>query len=1011
MAANRKNNLSSGKSKKRKNRPGGSAGFRVRDGKDKETSSVIDRAINRVRDKRIQERRVEMAPQPSVNLYHGTTSKDKKWDKMGCLHCYLFPFTANYDSYEDDYKGQAGGFSGDYVVTTYKVESRGSENPRILFVGEAPGFNEDRQGECFVGIAGNLLFEVLEEAGIPIDDCRFTNTVRCRPENNKTPSFTQSIPCTAFLTEEILTYKPDIIVPLGNTALKVLLNDSKAAISSHIGTEARIDTGQGLYSVFPLWHPAFVSRDEGYRQDYVYYMKRLREIVYGETSLSVNFGIRISKDKKSLSKVRKLIPGIKNKSKFLVYDIETAALDDESSALDPYDDNTRIVSIAFEYRPNHAITLFTYHPDIDREVLRENRRLATELLLTDIPKIAHNAKFDNLFLKLKWGVVPTNFVEDTMLSHYALVTERGKTHGLKLLAIRYGDMGDYSRKIREEDVFGNVFETDIDEFGEYNALDTIATGRVSRYFRNKYKNSPCKPVARSLLPKATEALTDLQSNGIRIDTEIARTVRDVFRRNLTIVDDKIEADPKVSKFIRNMDLLRRKGIIGKSVKEFKIGSGQQLGVILHHSNLYGLPVLETTESGLPSTSSTTLTKLKMEYDCDLIANILSYRTYKKTLSTYLEPFVERAEKHNGFIYGKFHLFVAVTGRLSSSDPNLQNIPNKSAGHVKRIFISRYAPDGFLVGIDYSQLELRVLASLSQDETLMRVYKEGRDLHLQTCLLIYDISEKNYKKLPDTEQKLMRTVAKRVNFGIAYGITAGGIVRILENEGIKLEEEEAQTYIERFLASYPGVDAFIKDTHKKMHRVGYVKSAFNRKRRFPLFKRRRFQFIQNSGSKISTTEAKEFERFNNKIINRAKRQSVNHIIQSTASDMNLCSMIILNKWMAANLDNMAVPFNIIHDAIDFDTHRSVAVELINKAVDVMTNIPEYAHEIFRKGEMDWDFFYRVPIEVSVEVGWNWRDMVECEKSDEFTEDMLDGMLRESREKERENDKKLVTDFEV
>ena len=160
--------------------------------------------------------------------------------------------------------------SADYKVLSYKVRSRGSKNPRILFVGEAPGYHEDQQGKCFVGIAGNMLMDSIRKAGIPLSDCRFTNVVRCRPEDNKTPAFTYAIPCTAFLAEEILKTKPDVIVPLGNTALRILLNDPKVTIGSHIGTEISAEFSIGKYTLFPLWHPAFVCRDHGYIQDYIY---------------------------------------------------------------------------------------------------------------------------------------------------------------------------------------------------------------------------------------------------------------------------------------------------------------------------------------------------------------------------------------------------------------------------------------------------------------------------------------------------------------------------------------------------------------------------------------------------------------------------------------------------------------------------------------------------------------------------------------------------------------------
>ena len=1112
--------------------------------------AVAENSECKIENARVKTASGKLYKQPQMNLHFlikkETDSKFHKWFNMGCLRCKAYPRTKN--PVLDNYKGGDRWEKTDVRIKTYACRSVGSSKPKILFVGDCASAVDDSYGAVFSGTYGNLINSALNDAGIDADDCRYTVAMRCNLGEDKSASFTDCIPCSAFLVNEISRYKPDIIVPLGATVVKLLTNNSVAKLSDYLGVEHEISLTTGDYKMFALWSIGLIYHDISYYQDFVHYLTKLKQIVYNVQKLDDIMDIFISKDAESLAVVEDKLEAIYSGDTCLAFDIESASLDvEEASALDPYSSKTRIVSIAFSYTNDKAITLYTYHPKVDESVLIRNKEIAIELLESHIPKIAHNAKFDMKYILLKWGVTVNNFIEDTMLTHYAVVTERKKSHGLKLLASRYADVGDYSKLVREEEVFesGKVFSVSLDEFGKYNALDVIVTRRISDIFKTlaDENNTPARRVAYDLLPKATETLNDVEINGLYIDVKVAKKVLAVFKRNMNVVEDSIMSDVHVKRFIKKLPILRKKGIVGKSVGSFKINSGQQLAVIFYNKRFYNYDVIENTDSGQPSTKIQVLNKLSVLHKDDTLINlIIEQRRLKKTIGTYLNTFVERAVKGKGIMHGNFNLFVTSTGRLcvakgtmvdvvrdlsknlsgipiedvkvgdlvytyndelnldirpvkwggktgikkvirvhwesrgnskkrgyvdltpeheirksnglycqarnlkpgdsvlpltceitkieeinefvdvydlevedthnfiagglcvhnSSASPNLQNIPNKSAGHVKRLFTSRYK-NGVLIGLDYSQIELRVLAALSGDERMLDIYREGKDLHQQTMFAIYDTDEDESSQWDDSTRKLRRTVAKRINFGIAYGITAEGIVRILENEGILVNNEEAEHYIEMFFRNYPSVKTFINKIENRMFKTGNSVSVFGRVRRFPEVTS--FNVLLGN----SPTDYIKDRYFNDNFgkINSAKRQAVNHVIQSTASDITLCSLVVLNGWLKSNYDNVCI-YNSIHDAIDLDASRDVILPVINKAVNIMTDLPQYIKHVFPKHKFFDAFYAKIPFEVSVEIGVNWRDMVEVKKGSELTEILIDGVIKESLKLQKEMDKKLITE---
>jgi len=976
-----------------------------------EEEEDFDKRIIRRRDKirAAKRKHTSLVSQPQLNLHYPAELKDskdakiKRWFNAGCLHCYMYPCTGS--PIMDKFKGKASKQQEDYYVNTYKVSGRGNTDPAILFVGEAPGYMEDKLGKVFVGESGKILQDAIRDSGITKSSkCSWyiDNVVCCRPNENKTPSFTEMIPCSAFLADKIKELNPSVIVPLGGSPLKILLNDKDARIGTYVGNIRDIELSMGTFKMFPMWHPAYILRNMNVYGDYVFYLKRLKDFLTGDASVDESFDIVISKTEKSVVKAEKVIQKMLIGTKKTAFDIETASVADvENDALNPFSSTSRIVSIAFTYGSDKAVTLYTYHPDIKDSVLNKNRKLAELILKSNIRKIAHNAKFDVLFILEKWGFEVNNLVEDTLLTHYSLVTEQQGTHGLKALATRYAGLSDYSDYVRDEDIFKRnlVFSMSKKKFGEYNAMDVIATDRISKSFREKSKDfmvSVSNPVAYKLMPKATIALTRMEHNGMFIDIDIARVIKNIFKRTRKIYKSKISSHHVIRRYKKLLPKLREKGVVGKTVKKFTIRSHPQLRVILFDKKFLGLPVIALTKKAkLPSTNNNVMTTLSARHDCDLCGLILNYRGVDKTYGTYLKPFYKMARANNGYIHGRFMLSTTVTGRLSSVSPNLQNIPNKSAGHVKRLVVSRYGDDGLILSIDYSQLELRVLAALSGDEKMMSAYKEGKDLHRLTMLSIYGISEEEYNSYDKDKQVLMRTVAKRVNFGVIYGITAGGIVNILEGEGIVIEEDEAELYIGRFFEAYPGVEEFIQNVKGKMYEDGVAVSAFGRVRRFAE------ALLASYLRKIAGYDSPHLYG----TLSKSERQAANHVIQSTASDLTLCSLIAFDDWLIKQDVEKAKTFAVIHDAIDVDVKREYAVEVIQKLIHIMEHVPEYSNLIFtKKLGINWDFFNQVPIKADADIGVNWRDMVSLEG--EITDINISKLLNKSLERQNEVDADLL-----
>jgi DNA polymerase-1 len=348
--------------------------------------------------------------------------------------------------------------------------------------------------------------------------------------------------------------------------------------------------------------------------------------------------------------------------------------------------------------------------------------------------------------------------------------------------------------------------------------------------------------------------------------------------------------------------------------EFNINSPQQLSNVLFEK--LKLPIIKKTKTGA-STDESVLRKLAPNHP--LVGLILEYRSLSKLKSTYIDSLPELINKKTGKVHTSFNQTVTATGRLSSSDPNLQNIPIKTevGREIRRAFVPLDKKDT-LISADYSQIELRILAHLSGDKELINAFKKGHDIHTYTASLVFGVKEKDVTKK-------MRSQAKTVNFGIVYGMSPYGLSR-----GLEIDVADAERFIQNYFERYPGVKEYLNDTIETVRKQGYVTTILNRRR-----------YIPDIAS--PNVNMRQF----------AERAAINTPIQGSAAD--LIKVAMLNIWEAFEKRGFESKMILqVHDELVFEAK------------------PNEAHDLKEivKAEMEGVFKLKVPILVTIGEGRNW-----------------------------------------
>ena len=585
-------------------------------------------------------------------------------------------------------------------------------------------------------------------------------------------------------------------------------------------------------------------------------------------------------------------------AKLIAFDTETTGLDAQQAQL---------VGLSFAVKPGEAayIPLTHSYMGVPEQLDRDTVLRALKPLLEDPnkAKVGQHAKFDmNILANCAIGGDPACGISvqgiafDTMLESYVLDSTATR-HDMDSLALKYlghstTSFQDIAGKGAKQLTFDQI---SLEQAGPYAAEDADVTLRLHNVLHEKLL----------AIPSLNSVLTDIEMPLVPV---LAR-----IERQGALVDAKLLGVQSVVLGDKMVALEREAFEIAG--EEFNLSSPKQLGVILYEK--LGLPIISKTAKGQPSTAEAVLAELA-EQDFPLPKVLMQYRSMSKLKSTYTDRLPEQINPRTGRIHTSYHQAVTATGRLSSSDPNLQNIPIRTA-EGRRIRQAFVAPPGYkLLAADYSQIELRIMAHLAKDEGLLHAFRNNLDVHSATAAEVFGV------ELSDVTTDQRRS-AKAINFGLIYGMSAFGLAK-----QIGVDRKQSQAYIDRYFARYPGVLDYMERTRTQAAEQGYVETIFGRRLYLP-----------------------EINAKNPALRKGAERTAINAPMQGTAADIIKKAMVAVDNWLSASGLEARVILQV-HDELVLEVREDL-VEQVSEALRV---------HMSDAATLD------VPLVVEVGVGNNW-----------------------------------------
>ena len=572
------------------------------------------------------------------------------------------------------------------------------------------------------------------------------------------------------------------------------------------------------------------------------------------------------------------------------------AFNTETSRLDYMDAD--LVGISFSLNINEAIYIPLSHSyqgapeQLDRNTVVT--RLKSVLENPDITKIGHNVKYDMSVLA-RYGIDLNAIGHDTMLESYVLNSIASK-HNLDDLALKY--LG--TATIPYEEVAGKgakqiLFDqVDIESAGEYSAEVADTTLKLKQSLWSKLvTEARLRRVFEDIELPVLKVLSRIERNGVLLDKKLLRAQSNELEKRM----QQLEQEAYV--------------LAGE---EFNLGSPKQLQTIFFEK--LNIPVIKKTPKGQPSTAEPVLQELALDYPLPKV--IMEYRGLSKLKSTYTDQLPEQVHESTNRVHTSYEQAVTATGRLSSQNPNLQNIPirTENGRRVRKAFI---APEGYkLIAADYSQIELRIMAHLSKDERLLSAFKAGEDIHRATAAEVFgvDVSE-----VRDDQ----RRSAKAINFGLIYGMSAFGLAQQLD-----IGRNDAQEYVDLYFERYPGVKDYMDRTRQLAADQGFVETLFGRRLYLPEINASNFQRRQ-----------------------AAERTAINAPMQGTAADIIKRAMIRVDEW----LENDQVDARMI-----MQVHDELVLETLSTEIDTVAQT--VSRMMSEAAELS------VPLVVECGIGDNW-----------------------------------------
>ena len=577
---------------------------------------------------------------------------------------------------------------------------------------------------------------------------------------------------------------------------------------------------------------------------------------------------------------------------------EYFSFDTETTSLDVID--AEVVGISFSDQPGRAAYIPFGHDYVGapsqlqrKEVLERMRSL---LESEKVVKVGQNLKYDCSVL-LNHNITLRGIYFDTMLESYVLNSTASR-HDMNSLALRYLD----HKTIKFEDVAGKgksqltFNQIELEKAGPYAAEDAEVTLRLHEDLLPKLKKKP------TLLELFTEIemplvpiLARIERSGVRVNTDMLGLQSTELSERILEIEEKAYAIAKA---------------------QFNMASPKQIQEILFEK--LKLPVRSKTPKGQPSTAESVLQELALDHELPRL--ILDHRGFSKLRSTYTDKLPELVNVTTGRVHTSYHQAAVATGRLSSSDPNLQNIPVRSV-QGRRIRAAFEPGEGMVfLSADYSQVELRIMAHLSEDDRLMAAFSAEEDVHLATASEVFNVP------LGKVTQDQRRS-AKAINFGLIYGMSAFGLGRQLG-----IDRNEAQEYINLYFHRYPGVKVFMENTRELARKQHYVETVFGR----------RLYLNEIKSSNHARRQA-------------AERAAINAPMQGTAADIIKISMLAIEQWIAEEKLSTRIILQV-HDELVFEVPKTELDKVHARVPSLMCEIPRL----------------NVPLTVELGTGQNWAD---------------------------------------
>lgn len=840
---------------------------------------------------------------------------------------------------------------------------RGPIGARLMIIGEAPGRREDDVNKPFQGAAGKKLDKFLQAANIDRNDVFITNVVKCRPPGNRTPKAAEMKACRKYLDKEIECIKPKFIMLLGGTACKAF----KKELGTHKITELHgkivdheID-GDKVYFL-PTFHPASIfydkdpkSKEKTIQKDF----ERFGEVIESGKYELPRLNHTVVKDFATFNSMVRYLSQP---------EITRFSFDLETSGLNPHQGGgvIRCLGIAVDEIPGDGPKEFVLPLVTGDSPWRKKFELQGKLVrilqkvLQSKKAIAHNGKFDNLWLRRKYGVF-FRLTFDTMLAHYTL--DENARHGLKILVQSELNGPNYDVGVDVKTGKG-----DLAKLYYYCALDVHFTLKLYHLLKFRLlKDKALTKLFKHVVMPLANATEIIEMNGVRVDTDgldklafgehdeatgkssrglyglLADTESDLnsmVPKHVAKIQKKMEEDPKWGK----KRMRQKKGtLIPRGIINW--GASQQVAEVLFDH--LGLVPEVFTDGDKPSTKESVLKSLQDKHP--VVKQLLKHRELSQMISHFVEGWKKRfIETDRKVTYGdreemekrffpSFKLHGTVTGRLSCVDPNLQQVPRDK--RIRSLICAR--PGWTFVQADYSQVELRIAAMISQEPTMLRIFQTGGDIHVTTAMAV---TGHDGSKLSPEDYKEWRKAAKAVNFGFLYGMGWKKFMEYAKDKyGVTLTPVQAKKFRRRFFELYPGLVRWHERQRRIVRLRGEVRSPSGRIRRLP-----------------GIYAEKENDRA------KAERDAINSPVQGFGAE--LCNMAVIELLETfspeALYENKEPKFFSIVGTV----HDSILMEIRN---DKLHKLLPRIHRIMKHPKLldVLGIEIPVPIEVDIETG-NW-----------------------------------------